>query len=71
MIAAQRLNELPELAIFGITSNGSFWQFGQPKSVNFTRNKTFYSIQDLDQLFAVVNWVFQQCEVQLDQLVAA
>jgi hypothetical protein len=71
MIAAQRLNELPELTIFGITSNGSFWQFGQLKDTNFTRNKTFYSIQELDRLFAVVNWVFQQCEVQLDQLVAA
>ncbi|NJO73512.1 MAG: hypothetical protein HC833_06930 [Leptolyngbyaceae cyanobacterium RM1_406_9] len=71
MIAAQRLNELPELTIFGITSNGSFWQFGKLKESNFTRNRIFYSIQSLEQLFAAVNYVFQQCELQLDQLIAA
>lgn len=63
VIAAQRLNELPDLTIFGITSNGSFWQFGKLKESNFTRNKTFYSVQSLDQLFAAVNYVFQQCEL--------
>lgn len=71
MIAAQRLNEMPDLTIFGITSNGSFWQFSQLKDASFTRNQVFYSIQELDKLFAAVNYVFQRCEVQLDQLVAA
>lgn len=71
MIAAQRLNEMPDLTIFGITSNGSFWQFGKLKYASFTRNQMFYSIQELDKLFAAVNYVFQQCEAQLDQLLAA
>ncbi|NJN87708.1 MAG: hypothetical protein HC881_17125 [Leptolyngbyaceae cyanobacterium SL_7_1] len=69
MIAAQRLNQLPELTIFGITSNGSLWQFGKLEADGFTQNKAFYSLQELDRLFAVVNYIFKQCEVQLDQLV--
>ena len=66
MVAAQKLNDNRELAIFGIVSNGKIWQFGQLKAEKFTKNITFYSFQDLDQLFAVVNYIFQQCELQLD-----
>ncbi|NJM71973.1 MAG: hypothetical protein HC862_18265 [Scytonema sp. RU_4_4] len=71
MIAAQRLNaELP-IIIFGMTSNGDRWQFGKLDGEVFTRNITFYTIQELDKLFAAVNYVFQQCELQLNNLVAA
>lgn len=71
MIAAQRLNaELP-ITIFGITSNGDRWQFGNLDGEVFTRNITFYTIQELDKLFASVNYIFQQCELQLNNLVVA
>ena len=66
MIAAQRLNENPEQDIFGIVSNGDRWQLGKLKSNVFTRNQTFYTIQELDKLFAAINYVFQQCELLLD-----
>jgi hypothetical protein len=66
MIAAQRLNENPEQEVFGIVSNGDIWQLGKLKSHVFTRNKTFYTIQELDKLFAAINYVFQQCELLLD-----
>jgi hypothetical protein len=71
MIAAQRLNDLPDLVIYGITSNGDRWQFGKLDQTQFTLNKTFYTIQELDALFAAVNYVFQQCEQQLNALIAA
>ncbi|WP_293154640.1 MULTISPECIES: hypothetical protein [unclassified Microcoleus] len=66
MIAAQRLNENPEQDVFGIVSNGDRWQLGKLKSNIFTRNQTFYTIQELDKLFAAINYVFQQCELLLD-----
>lgn len=71
MIAAQRLNGELQIIIFGIVSNGGLWQFGKLEGAVFTRNIVPFSIYDLDQLFAVVNYVFQQCEVQLNNLVAA
>jgi hypothetical protein len=70
MIAAQRLNDELQVIIWGIVSNGKTWQFGQLEGQVFTRNINFYSIQELDRLFAAVNYVFQQCESQLNQLVA-
>jgi hypothetical protein len=66
MIAAQRLNEKSEQEVFGIVSNGDRWQLGKLKSNVFTRNQTFYTIQELDKLFAAINYVFQQCELLLD-----
>lgn len=71
MVAAQRLNDELRLVIFGIVSNGDRWQFGKLEANIFTLNKTFYTIQELDKLFAAVNYVFQQCEVQLNNLVTA
>jgi hypothetical protein len=71
MIAAQRLNENAEIVVFGITSNGNLWQFGKLEENFFTLNSKFYTIQELDKLFAAVNYVFQQCEVQLNTLIAA
>ncbi|MBD2609474.1 hypothetical protein H6G81_34540 [Scytonema hofmannii FACHB-248] len=67
MLAVQRINNEPEKTIFGIVSNGAVWQFGKLSLDIFTQNKTFYTIQDLEQLFAAVNYVFQQCELQLDK----
>ena len=71
MIAAQRLNGELEIIVFGIVSNGSTWQFGKLEKEVFTRNVTPYTIYELDKLFAAVNYVFQQCELQLNNLVAA
>ncbi|QKD82708.1 hypothetical protein HPC62_11425 [Thermoleptolyngbya sichuanensis A183] len=71
MVAAQRLNDLPALVIYGITSNGDRWQFGKLEGTHFTFNRTFYTIQELDTLFGVVNYVFHQCQIQLNTLVAA
>jgi hypothetical protein len=66
MIAAQRLNEHPKQEVFGIVSNGDRWQLGKLKSNLFIRNQKFYTIQELDKLFAAINYIFQQCELLLD-----
>lgn len=69
MVAAQRLNDNPKLTIFGIVSNGDRWQFGKLETNFFTLNSIFYTIQELDKLFAAVNYIFYQCELQLTELV--
>ena len=71
MVAAQRLNEVSQITIFGIVSNGKMWQFGKLESQRFTQQVVPYTIYNLDPLFAAVNYIFKQCEVQLDQIVAA
>ena len=65
MIAVQRINDDFVSDIYGIVSNGKIWQFGKLTASLFTRNKNLYVIQDLDKLFAAVNYVFKQCELQI------
>ena len=67
MVAVQRINDDVEKTIYGIVSNGKIWHFAKLKLDLFTRSKTFYTIQDLDNLFAVVNYAFQQCQLQIDE----
>ena len=70
MIAAQRLNDELQVIILGIVSNGKTWQFSKLEGNVFTKNITPYTIYELDKVFAAVNYVFQQCESQINQLVA-
>ncbi|NEP81715.1 MAG: hypothetical protein F6K39_28265 [Okeania sp. SIO3B3] len=66
LLAIQKINNDLEQTIFGIVSNGDFWEFGQLKGDVFTRTIFGYNIADLDRLFAVINYVFQQCLLQLE-----
>jgi hypothetical protein len=69
MIVAQRLNDELQVIILGIVSNGKTWQFGKLEGQIFTKNINPYTIYELDQLFGAVNYIFQQCESQLNQLI--
>jgi hypothetical protein len=72
MVAIQKLNERPEQqTVYGIVSNGQLWQFGQLKGNLFTRNFKAYTIYYLEQLFAAINYVFVQCELELEAIAAS
>ncbi|MGD1807583.1 hypothetical protein ACP6PL_19385 [Dapis sp. BLCC M126] len=69
MIAAQRLNRENTIIVFSIISNGVTWEFSKLGFDKFTTNITPCIIYELDKLFAVVNFVFKQCEIQPDNLI--
>jgi hypothetical protein len=71
MIVAQQTGDRTNNAIFGIVSHGRLWEFGKLEGDKFICNRKSYTIQEIDRLFAAVNYVFQQCEIQLNDLVAA
>lgn len=68
MIAAQRLKAELNLTVFGIASNGDRWQLGKLEENTFTRNTTFFSIQEIDKLTSAVNYIFHECEIQLEEI---
>ena len=65
LVAIQKLNENPDQVIYGIVSNGQFWQFGMLHQQTFTKNLTSYVVSDLDRLIAAVNALFNQCSLSL------
>jgi hypothetical protein len=60
LIAVQKINQLPEQVVYGIVSNGDYWEFGQLKQSVFTKNIKVYTLQTLDSLMAALNYVFMQ-----------
>ncbi|WP_414624644.1 hypothetical protein [Calothrix sp. CCY 0018] len=66
MVAIQKINDSVEQSIFGIVSNGQVWQFGKLTDSLFTKEINLYTISDLHKLFAALNFVFKQCEIQLE-----
>jgi hypothetical protein len=66
MLAAQRMNEKPQV-VFGIVSNGEIWEFGKLDTHQFTKNSIIYPLQNLSRLFAAVNDVFNQCQLELEK----
>ncbi len=62
LIAAQKLNNKPEMELFGIVSNGKFWEFGQLKNDSFTKNIKLYSISNVEELLAAINYIFKQSQ---------
>ncbi len=65
LLAAQKLNDLPEQTLYGITSTGRVWEFGKLQAATLTRNKHLYALQDLDQVCGAVHYVFDQCRQQI------
>jgi hypothetical protein len=68
MIAAQRLNAELDLTVFGITSNGNFWQIGKLEKDVFTKNLAPFTLYDVNKLASAVNYIFAHCERQLDEI---
>lgn len=62
LITAQKLNENTKTEIFGIVSNGKFWEFGRLLENSFEKNIKLYTISNLEELFAAVNYVFQKSQ---------
>lgn len=60
LITAQKLYENTQTEIFGIVSNGKFWEFGRLLENSFEKNIKLYTISNLKGLFAAVNYVFQK-----------
>jgi hypothetical protein len=60
LIAAQKINNQPEMELFGIVSNGKFWEFGKLVNDNFEKNIKLYSISNLDELFSAINYIFKK-----------
>ncbi len=59
LVAAQKINDAPDVPVYGIVSDGERWQFGQLVDDSFTQNRTTFSIDNLPALFGAINAVFK------------
>lgn len=59
LIAAQKINDAPDFPVYGIVSDGIWWQFGQLIGDVFTQNRTSFGVDNLPMLFSAVDSVFK------------
>ncbi len=71
MLAALKLNGLPDQVMYGIVTTGLFWEFGRLQGTRFVQDLQRFTLSDLDRLCAAVNYMFEQCRRQLATLVSA
>jgi hypothetical protein len=64
MLAAQKLNDVPDQTFYGITTNGRVWELGQLRGDVFTQDLRPFSLQDLDGLAAALHFIMIQCREQ-------
>jgi len=58
LVAAQKINDTPTLPVYGIVTDSTLWQFGRLVETLFTRNRTSFSLDNLPELFAALEAVF-------------
>ena len=67
LVAAQKINDAPDVPVYGIVSDGERWQFGKLVSDSFTQNRTTFSIDNLPALFGAINAVFKAASEAAEQ----
>lgn len=60
LIAAQKINDAPDFPVYGIVSDGIWWQFGRLVGDAFTQNRTSFGVDNLPLLFGAVDAVFKK-----------
>jgi hypothetical protein len=68
MVMARKYNTETSFAVYGIVSDGEVWQFGRLLADQFTENRTFYTINDIQPLFGAIDFVLGSLKAQLDVL---
>ncbi len=57
MVAVQRINDDDKKTVYGIVTDGEFWQFGKLVENQFTRNETALTISDLKKVFGAIGYL--------------
>ncbi len=70
MVAAQRINDLPEQTLYGIATNGRIWQFGRLRGTEFTQELRLFALSELDTLAGALRFAFTECQEQVQRMPA-
>ena len=57
LVAVQKINDDDQRTVYGIVTDGEFWQFGKLDGNQFTRNETALTISELKKLFGAIGYL--------------
>ena len=70
MIALRRVNQRPDLPVYGIVSNGRSWEFGRFDGVTLTIYRPQFQLDNVDELLSGLATIFEQCKAHLQAVEA-
>lgn len=68
MVGAYMLNQAAgnkEPIIYGLVTDGEFWQFGKLEGKLFTQSQTSYTLSNLADLYQAIAWLYAEAERQI------
>jgi len=71
LIACQQINADNRLTLFGVVSTGHLWEFGKLEKNVFTYELLSCSTADPQKVFGILDFIFAECEKQLDRQAVA
>ncbi len=65
LVAAQKINDNEEMAVYGIVTDGNLWQFGRLQLNIFTKNEGNYTIDHLPRLYGALDFLIHAAETEI------
>ena len=64
-VVCQKLNDIPDIAIYSIVTTGDFWQFGKLQQTLFTKHPVSVALHPAEKLLGILDAIFALCEDEL------
>jgi hypothetical protein len=68
MYTIRKINNIEDLEVFGIVTNGDVWEFGKLTKDTFVQFNPNLALTDIDMLFSALATIFENCKAQLTKL---
>ena len=65
MLAIQKINNTPEVPVFGIVTNGETWQFAQLNGSKFIEFEQSFTFDNVNNILSVLSSMFEFYKVRL------
>lgn len=63
LVAAQKLNEAPQRAVYGIVTDGNLWQFSKLLEDELIKDVENFTIDNLSALYGALDFVLEAAEI--------
>jgi len=58
LVAAQKLNNDSDLPVYGIVTDGKYWEFGKLEQAIFTKNKDSFPVNHVETILGILDFLF-------------
>jgi len=58
LVAAQKLNDDRDLPVYGIVTDGKYWEFGKFEQDIFTKNRDSFPISHVETILGILDFLF-------------